>query len=163
MSDKQDIEEFFQKVSDHLDQVNTLIAAAWFIGPDRMAWKDSVETCREELRDFQRELVERYTGTDEECEERVQKELAELEECTPGGITGASEEAIMEGYRKFCVRKARRALGEQAHGHSPRNAPPDYKLPPKDPAPVDTPPTGVAKGPSTNRGTLSRGDDYDSG
>ena len=143
MSDKQDIEDiediegFFQKVSDHLDQVNALVAAAWFIGPDRVAWKNTVETCREGLLDFQRELVERYTGTEEEREERVQKELAELEECIPGDIAGASEEAIMAGYRKFCIRKARRALEERTH--TPRSAPPDYKLPPRDPAPADTP------------------------
>lgn len=131
----QDIAKFFQEISDHLDHVNKAIDAAWFIGPDRTAWRDSVETCREELLDFQRELVERYAGTEEEQEERVQKELAEMQSLLPDptNACNASEGEIFEAYRKVCVKR-------ETDDRSPERRAQDERIAAEPPLPpMDTP------------------------
>ena len=60
----QDIAESFQEISDRLDHVNTEMGTpSMFVQDIRIqrGVRDAVESCRDELRNLRRELVERFS------------------------------------------------------------------------------------------------------
>lgn len=79
----EDIEESLREISDRLDYVNTVIDAA-STDEIQARGRDAVESCRDELRNLRRELVERYAGRDTRSpERRARDELIAVEPPMP--------------------------------------------------------------------------------